>query len=225
MNRRHSDAGFTLIELLVTLAILSCISTVLLSGIVSIRQFTRHLVADEAAGADVAAAQTILRSRIERLRAVPRADLATPVVDIHGDGQQFSFYAPPIARNAPAGLQAFRLIRMATGDLVLFSAPALAENVDLRAPSIVGWDATKLLDGVDEIDLSYFGAAPGDIGDRWQRFWFGRAQPPQLIRIAVRFAPGDRRSWPDLIVRPGVTMNFACRFDSATARCKSPRAI
>lgn len=223
-SRDRGDAGFTLIELLVTLVVLSCISTVLLSAIVSVRQMGRHLLADEAAGSEVSAAQNILRARIESLRAVPRGDRATPVVDLQGNDQRFSFYAPPIGRDAPSSLQAFRLLRMATGDLVLFSSPALTEDIDLRAPGIAGWSATRLLAGVEELSLSYYGAAPGQSGARWQRFWSDRAQPPELIRIGVRFAANDRRSWPDLIIRPGVTMNMACRFDAISARCTEAAA-
>lgn len=213
------DGGFTLLEMLVTLAVLSCISTVMLGAIVSVRHVSRNLVSQQIGDSEVAAAQTILRSRVEGLRALPRSDRTTPTVDLQGDDQRISFYAPPLDRDAPTSLQAFRLLRMATGDLVLFSAPSLTEDIDLRSPSLVGWTPTKLLDGVEELSISYFGPGPGAPGGRWQRFWSDRAQPPQLIRIAVRFAAGDRRSWPELVIRPAVTMNMACRFDVVTSRC------
>jgi len=213
------DEGFTLLELLVTLAIMSFIATLLLGGVVTLRQSAQRMLTGDSASASVGAAQSILRARIEGLRAVPRSDRATPVVDFEGTGDRVSFYAPPIGRDAPGSLQAFRLLRMATGDVVLFSASSLTENVDLRSPTIVGWTPTRLVDGAAEMSLSYFGPAPGVTGGAWQRFWSSRAQPPQLIRIAVKFPEGDRRSWPDLVVRPRVTVNLACRIDVATARC------
>lgn len=217
----RGDEGFTLIELLVTLAVLSCISTVMLSAIVTVRHVAQRLIADESEEAQIAVAQTILRSRIERLRALPRSDRASPVVDLQGDEQRFSFYAPPVERDAPTSLQAFRLLRMATGDLVLFSSPSLAEDIDLRSPSIAGWTPLTLLKGADAVSISYFGPGPGRAGASWQRFWSNRAQPPQLVRIGVRFAEGDRRSWPDLVIRPGVTMNMECKFDTVTSRCSN----
>jgi hypothetical protein len=185
----------------------------------SVRNVARQLIGRAAGNAEVYAAQAILRARIQGLRAVPRAGRASGVIDLQGDDQRLSFYAPPLERDSPDSLQAFRLVRMATGDLVLFSASSLSENLDLSGPGLVGWRGTKLLEGVGELSISYFGPSPDVAGGRWQRFWFDRAQPPQLIRIAAKFSGGDRRRWPDLIIRPPVTMNMACKFDTITARC------
>ena len=215
----RDDEGFTLLELLVTLGIMSFIATLLLGGVMTVRQSAQRLLTRDSASASVNAAQSILRARIEGLGAVPRPDRANPVVDFEGNGERVSFYAPPIGRDGPGSLQAFRLLRMATGDVVLFSASSLTENVDLRSPTIVGWTPTRLVDGASEMSLTYFGPAPGVTGGAWQRFWSARAQPPQLIRIAVKFPEGDHRRWPDLVVRPRVTVNLACRIDLATARC------
>jgi general secretion pathway protein J len=215
----RDDSGFTLLEMLVTLAVLSAVSTLIMGAVFSMRHVARQLLAREAGNDEVQLAQEILRSRIQGLRAVPRAGRATGVVDFQGDDQRLSFYAPPLERDAPNSLQAFRLVRMATGNLMLFSASPLTENIDLSGPSLVGWRSTKLLDGVEELSISYFGPAPNAAGGRWQRFWYDRTQPPQLIRIAARFATGDRRSWPELIIRPSVTMNMACKFDTITSRC------
>jgi general secretion pathway protein J len=215
----RDDSGFTLLEMLVTLAVLSAVSTLIMGAVFSVRHVARQLLAREAGNEEVHVAQEILRSRIQGLRAVPRASRATGVVDFQGDDQRLSFYAPPLDRDAPDSLQAFRLVRMATGDLVLFSASSLSENLDLSSPSLVGWRGTKLLDGVEELSISYFGPAPDAAGGRWQRFWYDRAQPPQLIQIAAKFSTGDRRGWPELIIRPSVTMNMACKFDAITSRC------
>ena len=216
---RSGDDGFTLIETLVTLAVLAFVSTLLLSAIVAVRQTARHMLSSDSDNVSVATAQSILRSRIEHLRAVPRSGGVSPVIDFEGNGEQLSFFAPPIERNAPGGLQAFRFLRTATGDVVLFSSPYLSENIDLRANGIAGWTPTKLLSGVDRLSIAYFGHQADGKGGTWQRFWSNRAQPPSLIRIGIQFAPGDRRSWPDLVVRPIATVNLACRLDPTTARC------
>ena len=219
LGNAGADDGFTLLELLVTLAVLSFISTIMFGAVFSVQRVAHQLVADESAQSEVAAAQALLRSQVEGLRAVQRSDRATPVVDVQGDDQRLSFYAPPIDRDAPSSLQAVRLLRMSTGDLVLFSAPSLTEDLDLRSPNIEGWKATRLLQGVDQLSISYFGPGPGTSGPRWQRFWSDRAQPPMLVRIGIRFGEDDRRIWPELVIRPGVTVNTACRFDVVTSRC------
>jgi len=209
------QTGFTLIELLVSLAILSLVATLLLGGVAMARQLAGRMQRADQANESVIAAQTILRDRVEHLQAIPRADRADPVVDIQGDEHVFSFYAPSLSRNGPAETQAYRLLRMATGDLVLFSASSLAENVDIRAPSLIGWSATRLLSGTGELSLAYFAAGKGV----WQRYWFDQPQPPQLIRVRVHFPAGDARSWPDLVIRPQVTLNTACRIDRMSGRC------
>lgn len=210
------EQGFTLIELLVSLAILSFVATLLLSGVAMARQINGRMQRGDQANEAVIAAQTILRDRAEHLQAIPRADRADPVIDIQGSEHVFSFYAPPLRGNGPEGVQAFRLLRMATGDLVLFSASSLTENIDLRAPSLVGWRATRLLRGTGELSLAYFGAGNGV----WQRYWNDQPQPPQLIRVQVRFPAGDLRAWPDLVIRPQVTLNTACQLDRMTDRCR-----
>lgn len=219
VHQRRRDAGFTLIEVLVTLAILGCVSGLLLSAIVTVRQTSRHMLSTDNDNISVASAQFILRSRVERLRAIPRPDRASPVIDFEGTGDELSFFAPPIERSAPGGLQAFRLLRTSTGDVALFSSPYLSENVDLHSHNIAGWEPTKLIDGVERLSISYFGPQLGTSAVAWQRFWNNRAQPPSLVRIGLDFAPGDRRSWPDLIIRPSASVNLACRIDPATARC------
>ena len=113
------------------------------------------------------------------------------------------------------------LLRMATGDLVLFSVSSLADNVDIRSPSLVGWTPTRLLTGVSDLSLSYLGPSQSAAnGATWQRFWINQPQPPQLIRIRLTFPTGAGRVWPDLVIRPQVTLNAACQIDPLTGRCK-----
>ena len=72
-------------------------------------------------------------------------------------------------------------------------------------PEVTPDDAAKgdavLLDGVDSVEMSYFGA-PRDGGDA---DWYDNADfagVPELVRIRVAFPPGDRRYWPELVVAP-----------------------
>ena len=52
-----------------------------------------------------------------------------------------------------------------------------------------------LLDGVDTIDLDYWGDGA------WHTQWKETA-PPVLIRIRIVFPYGDARRWPDIVVAP-----------------------
>jgi len=60
---------------------------------------------------------------------------------------------------------------------------------------------TELIAGVVHVVFSYWGASAPDQPAAWQTQWDGPAVP-ELIRIRLVFAKGDRRRWPDLIVAP-----------------------
>jgi hypothetical protein len=47
---------------------------------------------------------------------------------------------------------------------------------------------------------------------------------PELVRIRVGFAPGDRRVWPDLIIRPAVTIDGTCRVNRTARQCRADAA-
>jgi general secretion pathway protein J len=219
--RRLHERGFTLVEMLVCLAILGLVAGMLLAGLgmtgtVAARASVRDADLDE-----VTTAQMILRGRLERLRAVTRLDSSEPIVDAQGTAGDFSFIAPPFDRAGPDALQRYRILLNATGDLVLYSASGLDDRIDLHARELSGWTPTKLLGGVASLSIGYFGADRNNRGRRWQSFWNSHPQPPDLVRIRIGFPPGDRRSWPDLVVRPRSTINALCRIDALSGRCES----
>lgn len=217
---RSPQAGFTLMELLVALAVLAMAAGLLvaaLGGASAALPLAQRPQRDES----VIAAQRILRARLERMTPVVRMDSTEQIVDARGYPRQFGFAAPPLDRAGPGALQRFRLMLTSTGDLVLFSASGLDDSIDLNDPSLVGWQATKLLGGVRDIDLAYYGADRLDPDERWQQFWIDRAQPPALVRVRLRFDDGDRRRWPDLVVRPRATVNAVCRINRASGRCEA----
>ena len=60
---------------------------------------------------------------------------------------------------------------------------------------------TELIRRVERLDLAYWGAPSPDQPAGWQSRWDGR-DVPELIRVRLGFAKGDRRRWPDLITAP-----------------------
>lgn len=216
--RRASEAGFTLAELLVALGVLS-----LGAGLLATTLHTAAVVAPASvrpAGEDsVAAAQRILRDRLERLAPVDRINATAGVVDARGDAHRFSFAAPPLARRGPGMIERFRLMLSPNGDLLLYSAGSLDDRINLSDPSLVGWQPTRLIAGVQDVDLAYFGTDPVTRQDRWQSFWMDRPQPPKLVRVRLRFAAGDPRQWPDLVVSPQATVSATCQIDPASGEC------
>jgi general secretion pathway protein J len=221
-QRQDNAPGFTLIELLVGLAILGMMAAMLVAGLGT----TGLMAARTRAAADalepVAAAQMVLRGRLERLSAVPRLTSAVPIVDIEGNERAFDFTGAPPDRDMPDALYRYRLAMTSGGDVILYSAPVLARETDEDTPA--SWQAIRLAERATSLSITYFGDAPVNDGlgggRRWLTFWTDRPQPPDLVRVRVSFAPGDRRVWPDLIVRPRATVNNACRIDAVSGRCR-----
>jgi general secretion pathway protein J len=221
MTRRNSPSpnGFTMIELLVCLSLMGFTGAMLLAGLGSTRIMAERSQRQVATGESIVTAQTILRERIENIVASTRFDTFNPVVDVRGGVSVVSFFAPPAPADRPASVARYRLLRNAPGDVVLYSVTDLSDRVNPYAPGEAGWSPTVLLTGVEELELGYFGAAPPDNQPRWRSEWVERQQPPELIRVRVRFKTGDTRIWPDLIVRPAATVNSSCRIDAETGRC------
>jgi hypothetical protein len=73
---------------------------------------------------------------------------------------------------------------------------------------------------VKSLELSYFGVSSIDPAPRWQDSWESLPEPPKLIRLRVAFQSGDRRVWPELLVRPAADVGVACLLDKTTRRCR-----
>jgi general secretion pathway protein J len=217
----RASSGFTLVELLVSLVILSMMATMLLGGIGTATTLGRRTGTAEDVLSEIAAAQAMLRHRIEGLRPLSRLDSADPAMDVGGEEQRFDFFAAPPLADPAGGIQKYRLLLTASGDLMLYRAPELTDHFDLRSPGVVGWKAIRVLQAVTSLSIGYFGATRTDPARKWRSFWRDNATAPEIVRIRVGFAPGDARDWPDLMIRPSVTVDLACDPEAARAACGS----
>ena len=211
--------GFTLIELLVSLVLLGLVGGMLGAGTLLTRRMTERVELQSATNQTIVTAQTIVRDRIEALVPSARFDLDKPTVDIVGEPSKLSFLAPALPAARPTTVGRYRLLRTATGQIVLYESPDLSTRIDPRAGGEVGWTPTILLTGVRFLTIDYFGARKGDGERRWHHDWTAQPLPPELVRVRLDFARGDRRQWPDLIMRPAATINSACRLDPFSGKC------
>jgi len=195
----QGERGFTLVEMLVSLALLGLAATMMATGFASATRLTRSNEARTAAGETVEAAQSALRDRIERLRPATRFDGAALAADFEGGPESMTFVALPSAAERPSPQRRFRLELDIDGNLALGDA--------------------KLLSGVEALQIAYFGPDATGV-PRWTDEWSARPTAPEAIRIGVTFARGDRRHWPDLIVRPATTVDTTCVLDVNTGKCR-----
>ncbi len=213
------DSGFTLVELLVSLVVFGLAAGLLLAGLNMTWLTTRSEQVGDGGDQEVVSAQSILRQRLERMYGLVRLDSSIALVDANGNERTFSFFASPLPRQAPDAVQRYRLILTSAGDLMLYTANGLDDRINLGDVSLAYWVPTRLLTGVKELSINYYGSTRTTSGTGWQNLWTDRPEPPSLVRVRVSFAEGDKRVWPDLIVRPRVNVNTSCRIDRTTQRC------
>lgn len=208
----RTEAGFTLVEMLVSLALLA-IAAVLIGRSFAIDRAALWRVQDRASsGERVEAAQNAIRSRLEHLFAEASYEGQSPTVAMDGAPDRLTFLAPGNDPRTP--IRRYRLALSPGGDLTLASADkAAAEMTGLS-------DGAILLPKVDRLQIDYFGPSGAAGAPAWVGSWTGRAAPPRLVRIRLGLPPGDRRVWPDLIVRPAASVDSGCVIDADTGGCR-----
>ncbi len=221
---RNRDAGFTLVELLVSLVIVGVLAAMVLVGAQLGFQTAAQARARGVGNAAIITAQTVLRDRIEALVPNTRFEFTRPIADVRGDAARFSFFAPAAPADRPASLTRYRLARSEEGQLVLFALADTTAGIDPYAPGTAGWTPQVLLTNVERLEIAYFGTLADEPSRDWRSTWIERGNPPELVRIRVTFFAGDRRQWPDLVIRPVPNVNAACTIDAETGQCSGDAA-
>jgi general secretion pathway protein J len=215
---RTNEDGFTLVELLVSLAITGAVAGLLVAALGTAGSVAGRMEGRAAAGETVAAAQGILRDRIERLLADADGTGGADQTVTAGTATAFTFVAPAALNRPGAGMQRYYLALGAGRRLAL-----AAVDAQEKTASPDRWRIDPLLGDVAALDIAYYGPAADldGAGSRWQANWLHRADPPTLVRIRVRFGEDDPRQWPDLVIRPAATTSTACALDFNTGACRA----
>jgi len=212
MMRR--DAGYSLVELLATLAILGSMFMLLVSGIGTTHQVWARSNANAGDVAAIVAAQSLLRTRIEKAYPQTRFDASAPYVDFKGAADSVEFLSAATDAEGRQALRRFDIRVNGSGDLVLHSV----SNIAGKGTAVS--DDQVLLPGVESASVAYYGANVTGGGQDWQSRWQSRPGLPLLVRLHLQFPPGDRRYWPDLIVKPSATVDSMCVLDPRNGRCR-----
>jgi general secretion pathway protein J len=208
------DAGFSLVEALASLVVVAMITLMLVEGVTTGRRVWDRMDTREAHGEFLDAAQTILRDRVEQIYPATLYDKAPPYIDFRGTAEQIVFLANPPVSERPAAIRRYTLALDTATNLVLSSIS------DIPPPNQAPVTRQILLSGVRQMDVAYFGAAQPDFVRRWRPTWFDETALPEVVRVRLTFEPGDERRWPDLLIRPRVTIDTACMLNPITHRCK-----
>jgi general secretion pathway protein J len=217
--RSGTEAGFTLVELLVAMTMLGLLTVLLFGGL---RFGTRAWERGEAHSTgvdDVRFAEQFLRRELsDAYPLFVSAGTLQPHVSFEGDARSMSFLGPAPRSLSRAGRAQITLTAAASGKdtkLLVTARPELAFHDDDQATT-----TDVLIDGFKSLTFSYFGAEGPSDPPLWHERWHEQPARPKLIRIQGRFADGDARQWPDLIVAPEIDVDLACGYDALTRGCR-----
>ncbi len=198
MSRPSRDHGFTLLEILVALVVLGFVLAGIAGGVQFGQRAADMQARSIAAHADMGSVDRLLRRLVA---AMDPGSLSDPP-HITGGATALGF-TTDLGSAATAmgdGEADIGLVVDAGHHLVVRWQPALHA---VRLGPAPGPQTSVLLDGVDRVEFAYWGHAQGGGqgsggAGQWLTTWNERDIPP-LVRIRLHFAPGTKRSWPDII--------------------------
>ena len=199
-RRRTAESGFTLLELLVAFALSALLIAILGGGIrFGTRVWEISRVRSEAV-TETLAIRRFLRERLLAARAVKRGGegAGQKAMAFHGTRSGLALVTEMPSYVARGGL--YR-VELRTEDVA--DGPALVMNWwpfggEKGGP---GSGRRRLLEGVKDIQISFFGD-PENAGDgRWLEDWpEDNAAMPKLVSVKLAFRDEDPRDWPELVV-------------------------
>ena len=220
-SRTQQDAGFTLAEVLVVLVIMSLMSVMIL-GVLTLQARAEGSLRTRVTDGDaIVRVQSLLRTRMETMRAFPDIHGVGDWVTFEGRPGLLQFDAPALHNEGPHALYHFRLQLDRSGNLLLLDLNSRSP-IDWRLLSNEGWHAMTLLGGTSRMQLTYFGPDRFTGRDAWQESWIRRRGLPKLISIRVSFPSGDPRRWPVFMVRPSPQTRLPCHQDNFGKDCGDP---
>ena len=193
------QSGFTLLEILVALVVLGFLMVGLTQGVRAGLTMWGAQTRRVGETADLDAGARVLRRLLSGI-SLPSAG------GLPGASGTEKFEALPesltFVGDLPTGFGTARradiTLELHEGGLVLRWTPRRHELSTAPPPEPI---VTELIRGVERFDLAYWGSPSQGEPAGWQSRW-DRRDLPELIRVRLGFAKGDRRRWPDLIAAP-----------------------
>jgi general secretion pathway protein J len=198
---RRASAGFTLLELLIAITLLGLLLAALFGGLrLGARAWERSEERLEES-ARLQVVQNFLRERLAQaypLTAEDQTGRLRLAFEGTGDTLRFVTLMPAYLGIGFAELLLAVDDRTGIENLVVqWRRFELTPQSDDEEPQI-----KVLLEDIEALEIAYYGALARGEPILWHEQWLDIMALPQLIRLRVIFAVGDRRYWPDLIVRP-----------------------
>lgn len=221
-NDRHKhESGFTLVELLVSLAVLSMMTALMVSGLSFGTQVWDRSSQRANSLGEVVALQSTMRRAIETIYPKMQGDdFQTRYVDFDGTADRMRFIGPSLDAMPMPGFTRYEVRIAPNGgqeDLVLrwcplVVCPAEADFVNRARQAVLATDAER-------VQFRYRTEVEGGADD-WRLTWSSQTSLPKAIEAGLVFPEGDKRPWPILVAMPRITQDAACVYDPVSKRCR-----
>jgi len=194
--------GFTLLELLVSMTLLGMIATVAFGALrMGSRSWEAGLNKAEET-AELRSVPGFLHRHLSQTLPLTWEEEGLPSrVAFEGGRDLVKFIAPAPQRHAGAGLYEFSLEVKQDADgksLVLYYEPYLPGEDRFRIST--NSERVILLEDLEEITFSYFGAENAKSREEWRNQWIKTAELlPRLVRLSLKTGE-ERERWPELLV-------------------------
>ena len=194
------QSGFTLLEMLVALVVLGFLMVGLAQGVRAGLTMWGAQARRVGETADLDAGARVLRRLLSGISLPPAGGTGLDA----SSAQKFEARPDSLTfvGDLPTGFGTTRradiTLQLHEGRLVLRWTPRRHEQSTAPPPEPI---ETELIRRVERLDLAYWGPPSPGQPPSWQSRWDGR-DVPELIRVRLGFAKGDRRRWPDLITAP-----------------------
>lgn len=212
------ELGFTLLELLIGMTLLGFIMALLFGGFrLAANSWDAVEVRAERTN-DEQLARALVRRVLTQLQPLRWKRALNQRITFIGESDGLRAVGPLTAQAGAAGLRLIELVRQA-GDrgalkLVLRHAPLRYDVEDFSEP-LEDARSHVILDGLEEVEFSYFGSLQQNEPPRWQDRWEHDEQMPQLVRVRLR---SREQGWTDVVVAPMIG-GSNCTWDKFHRRC------
>ncbi len=206
-DRTSRQRGFTLIEILVAMTLLGIVMVLLFGGL---RVGTRVWESGDESAEELARLEIVqgfIRRHLSQAYPLVVSDSrGERRISFEGKPDTLEFTSPMPAHLGVGGFH--RLVLSVAGDgadkRLVMRRRLFQSGMDdaVEPPDAEDETESVLLERISSAAFSYYGAIDADAEPEWRDTWEEARSPPLLVRLDVTFPEGDRRYWPELVVRP-----------------------